>query len=527
VQLLLTLAAAEVLADDDGLKLELHGYYRARAVSINNLAHERRDDVYYYEEALGKDVLHRYRQIEWSNYLMQKVRLEPVVRLGERVKLHLTVDALDNVIWGDNDAIATSPLFAGEGSHTGFSGNAPPSVALRRAWLDLDLTVGRLRVGRMASHWGMGLLSHGGGTFDGPEGYHPRDFGDYHFGSIYDRVLFATRPVTLIKHLMGHDDTDSNFILAYAYDKLVEDPLEMDHPREFYRPLGESGFLSNDDDDVQEHVFVLLYRNPELELWSDQDSFSVGLYVVLRTQDKSRRVEEGNNMVTYTGEGSLIHIWDLWAKARLGPLDFETEWLAILGKTDGGVPIGKGSLLQKDARIIAGAVRLGYLSDHLDGVVEVGYSSGDGNLSDETFSQRASHPDYNVGLLLFEEVLRERTARILGRILSPGLQSSGGVFNSTYLFPRLRYRPWPWLEGVLGVLVAWRNEATLDLYDAKRSDFLGAEIDGAVKVRWEDAHLFFALESGYLFFGDGLKDRFLVDGTRGAFTVQSRLAFEF
>lgn len=532
--LLALLVAGHARAEGLKLDLDLHGYYRMRAVSISNLANEDRPPSYWYDESSGKDIEQRFRRATWSNYLIQKVRLEPIIKVGELVKLQITVDALDNVVWGDNDALATSPLFAGEGTGTGLRGDEPDVVALRRAWLDIDLKLGRLRVGRMASHWGMGLLSHGGGTFDGPEGYHPRDFGDYHFGSIYDRILFATRPIAVIKHVAGYDDTSSPIIFAYAYDKLVEDPLELDRPRAYYRPLGESGFLSSGEDDVQEHVFVLLYRDPELEVFDETDSLSCGLYVVLRSQTHSRKEEvtDASGEVistTYTGEGSLVHIWDLWAKLRLGPLEFETEWLAILGHTDGGIPLGKGDLLKKEARIFAGAVRLGWLTELVDGVFELGYSSGDDNMADETFSQRASHPDYNVGLLLFEEVLRERTARTLGRDLSTGLQSNGGVFNATYLFPRVRYRPLPWLEGVLGLLLAWRDEPTLQsgLYDAKRGDFLGAEIDLAIKVHWEEAHLFANLETGYLIFGDGLKDKYLVEGTTGAWTLQGRLAFEF
>jgi len=537
----LLLGPATASAETYDLDLELHGYYRMSMISINNLANEDRPTAYFTDKtgkAASKDIPQRYKRMTWSNYLLHKARLEPIIKVGELVKLQMTVDALDNVVWGDNDAMATSPLFAVGGTSTDYRGGQTDVISLRRVWLDVDLKLGRLRVGRMASHWGMGLLSHGGGTFGGPEGYHPRDFGDYRFGSVYDRILFATRPVSVFKHLAGYDDTSSPIIFAYAYDKLVEDPLELDQPRAYYRPIGESGFLSNGEDDVQEHVFVLLYRQPELEIFAETDSISAGLYVVIRTQQYSRKVEDEDAdgvFTKYTGEGSLIHIWDFWAKVRLGPLDFETELLTIQGHTDGGVPIGKGDLLKKDAAIYAGALRLGWLTDALDGVLEVGFSSGDANLSDDTFAQRASNPDYGVGLLLFREVLRERTARVLGRALSPGLQSNGGVINATYLFPRLRYRPLPWLEGVLGTLLAWRNEPTLDLYNKKDGSFLGAEIDLSLKAHWEEAHLFFALETGYLFFGNALKFMRRDDTTGtysdsdvlGAWTLQGRLAFEF
>jgi hypothetical protein len=503
-------------------------------VVVQNLANEDRPAAYYFDRDKRKDILWPYRKAEWTTYLAQRLRLEPMLKFRDWVKLQLTVDALDNVIWGDNDALATSPIFATEGSNTDFRGDVRPPIALRRAWVELDLKLGQLRAGRMSSHWGMGLLSHGGGTFGGPDGYRPRDFGDHHFGTIYDRILFATKPLTVAKTLLGLDDTESNLIVAYAYDKLVEDPLDLNLPRSFYRPLGESGWLSNEDDDVHEHVFVVLYRNNELELVSDRDSLAVGAYVVVRTQRRSRREEikdeQGNVIGTrYVGEGSLIPVVDFWAKLRLGPIELETEWLAILGRTDGGVPIGAGDLLKKKARIVAGAARLSYLGRRMDGVLEVGHASGDDDLADETFSQRPSHPDYGVGLLLYREVLRERTARTLGRTLSPGLQSNGGVVNSTYFFPRIRYRPWPFFEGIFGVLLAWVDEPTVQaqLFDPDRGRFLGAEFDLSLRATWAEKHLFFSLETGYLIFGDALKDEYLARGTVGAFTLQSRLYFQF
>lgn len=534
------LAPGPAHADLGGLDFELHGYYRARSVTIQNLANENRDKAYYHDDVTGKDIDWPYKKLLWNNYLVQRVRLEPVISYKDVVKLQVTIDGLDNVVWGDNDAVATSPLFAADPSGTEFRGSSPPPVVLRRAWIDVDLKLGRLRVGRMASNWGMGLLSHGGGTHGQADGYRPRDFGEFHFGSVYDRLLFATRPVSVFKHLLKYDDTDSNIIFAYAYDKLVEDYLPLDRPRDYYRPLGESGWLGGDDDDVDEHVFVLLYQDKEPGWWEETDTLSVGLYVVLRTQGKSIMPENALNQVTggeNTGEGSLIHIWDFWAKLRLGPIDFETEWLTIQGSTHGGIPLGPDGS-KKTASIVAGAVRAGYISETFDGVFEVGTSSGDDNMSDDTYSQRASHPNYGVGLLLFREVLRERTARTLGRKLSPGLQSNGGVYNATYIFPRVRYRPWDWLEGILGVLAAWRNEDTItgNIYGQDRGDFLGAEIDLAIRATWAEAHLNFSLETGYLFFGDALRYTYTDPSTQatseepdglGAFTLQSRISFEF
>ena len=77
-----------------------------------------------------------------------------------------------------------------------------------------------LRVGRMPSNWGMGLLANGGDGFDD-------DFGENHFGSTNDRILVATKPLSLAKTILGKEDTDHPLTIAYAYDKISTTPLDV------------------------------------------------------------------------------------------------------------------------------------------------------------------------------------------------------------------------------------------------------------------------------------------------------------
>ena len=77
----------------------------------------------------------------------------------------------------------------------------------------------------------------------------------------------------------------------------------------------------------------------------------------------------------------------------------------------------------------------------IDTLLETGWASGDGNNGDETARSFSLHSDYNVGLVLFDEVLPSLQARSVERLAdaslsavpAPGLQYAvpqGGVNNS-------------------------------------------------------------------------------------------------
>lgn len=578
------LATAPASADE--LEWAIDGYYRTRASYIRNLANQPDDPDGFRGEA---------ERLRDTSFLLHRVRLEPRLTYGKLAKLQLTVDALDDVVWGDNDAKSVAPLFAAEPTTTDRQGETVSSIEVKRAWMEIDVKVGQLRVGRMPSHWGLGLLANGGGTSGCPgpavdprqpggclDPFFDDDYGDNHFGTVHDRILFATRPFVVVDRLRGRsgDGALSKLIVAYAYDKLVEDYLNVALEQQLVaetqsdieggatpsgpitqRGLGESAFLSRPEDDVQQHVVVLLYDDPEFDRLGKQDELRAGVYVVLRTQPRSRIVcatedplanepicEEGPSDLAFVGDGSSIQVYDAWYRLRLGPFYGETELYAIRGETDGGVPVGPDSRLDKTARMYGLASRWGYVTEKLDGIFEVGHASGDTDLADDVFTQRPLHPDYNVGLLLYEEVVRELTARTIGRLRgldgylfnSRSLQSNGGVINSWYVFPRVRGRPLDGLELIGGLVAAWWDETGFlppeRLPDTTRDParFLGWEINGASRIWWAENHLSFSLEAAYLRFGQGLRDAYrfvgapaLLGGVRGAATVQGRLAFVF
>jgi hypothetical protein len=159
-------------------------------------------------------------------------------------------------------------------------------------------------------------------------------------------------------------------------------------------------------------------------------------------------------------------------------------------------------------------------------------------LEDENFKQRALHPDFNVGLILLEDILRELSARTYGIPFfsagapdgARGLMSNGGVINARYLQPKGRFRPGiGGLEIVGAVLFAWVDELSTtgtSMYgyaDELDSSYLGTEFDLAIKNRFMNDHMDFSLETGYLRFGSALKSAY--PNASSSFTLQTRIAF--
>lgn len=549
-------------ADMFELKWASEGYFRTRTVLLTNLAAQPRTTTIH--PANGQTVV--MPEIRNTSYITSRLRLMPTLRFEKLASVHFQIDAVNDVLWGDNNRLSSAPLLATETSNQPYlGGEVGDSVEIPRAWIEFQIPVGLMRVGRMPSHWGMGLLANGGGTGNwdplAPETeqrkyidyFFANDFGDKHFGSTADRILFITKPLAIYKTITKKKDLTSNFIMGYAYDKITEAPLLADEPFErTFRPFGQQGFISRGrSDDVTEHVLLAVYANSDWDQVRYTDQLIFGTYQVIRTaretstnpSDPDLGDPTANCSANDTGfvacedTGALIWIGDIWWKVRYGPYYTEGEAVVIKGTTFGGIPF-PGPNQRKKADIAGGVARFGYLTDMWDALLEVGHASGDDRLEDEKFKQRALHPDYNVGLILFEEILREASARTFGPPFfsnenpegAKGLMSNGGVINSNYGLLKGRYRP-----GVAGltligqVLFAWLDEkpvtgASIFPYeDQLDGSYLGTEIDVAAKTSWSGDHVDFSLEAGYLQFGEVLQKMF--PNASHSFTLQSRIAF--
>lgn len=522
------LLASQAHADaPDNWKFKLDGYYRTR----------------------GHVFAHLYEgQAKPGTYLQHRLRLQPELNFEDRAKFFLMIDGLDGAVWGDNASLASTALFAGDPSNTGLEGAEIDPIQLKRAWTEFKVPVGLLRVGRQGSHWGMGLLANDGNGFDDT-------FGENKYGATYDRILFATQPITVATTIAGKAKTVP-LIAAVGVDRLVEDPLiqyygygcSIADPNDGCELTEDHGATEERDasrrtdtwwvdtaDDVWEMVYVLIYRGEGVQLPGKLvGDLTAGVYVVNRLQGET---------------DSNVLIVDGYLKAEVAGVLAEAEILHIGGGTR-AITLANAEdpehPYDKEADISGYVVRAGYQNELFTALFETGYASGDDNVTDADFTGRPLHPDHNVGLLLYEEILSRVTAAKWGDD-ARGLWSNGGVYNSRYVFPNVRARPLKNWEVIGGFLVAWPDKPDgvrvlcaegddVECVDyAATAKTLGWEADLAVKHRFHD-HVLFSLESGWAHVTDrlplessGLNYEVDDEGhTYGNFfTVQSRLAYEF
>jgi hypothetical protein len=520
---LLVGASTPALADEvpDNYEFSLEGFYRVRYHAFGDLYADT-------DEA----------EIPNARYMTHKLRFQPQLNFQDRAKFTFMTDVFDNTVWGDNEDLASTALFANNPSDTGVDGMPADLFQVRRAWMEFKVPIGVLQVGRVQSHWGMGLLANHGNGFDDT-------FGENKYGNSFDRVIFLTNPVSIAQAILKKDGPEVPLFAAFGVDRLVEDPLtqyygyecDPDDPddSEFCAQDDDHGFteerdpsqrndtwLSQHGDDVVEFLYVLIYRGEDLDWGRSAADLTVGGYAINRVQLETN---------------SDVWIYDAYVKMRYLGLLVEAEGVTIQGTTEaialpGSInydPAAGQGPLYKEANIFGGVARLGYEKPSYTIMMEAGMASGDDNVADAEFTGRPLHADFNVGLLLYEEII-ERVTRYTWTDAADGLWSNGGVYNSKYIFPNLRYRPLDNWEAIGAFLVAWphKPDGAIILTDEDASDnILGWEVDAAIKHRWHE-HLNFTLEYGLAQVSDRLPvdDLGLTNDGR-VWTFQSRMAYEF
>ena len=548
VALLCLAGASTAAAQETPVSFDLHGFYWARGNWTWNLFDK---EVPY---ARGSSWALPYEEPHKTFYLTMRGRFDPEIHIGETVVIKYSIDVLDNVVWGDNENLAATPVFAANPSATQPGGDTVDAVELRRLWVEWTTKFGLLRIGRQPSNWGMGLLANDGNGFDD-------DFGDNLGGSTYDRIIFATRPIDLVRGIVtGISGAEPRgpeqypWIIAIGYDKLVESSAERyrsnfsctdgdpsndsgcdEYPDEatFLSDSYEFGYrnnpiwLSDQGDDVNELILVSVFKQEDWQVSPRHTmDLTAGVYAVHRWQNES---------------ASDVWIVDGYLDWKFMGIFLEAEGYKIMGTSKAIAPKGdilddhecdRGALLDgtweygdesscKAAEITGWAIRAGYDHDIFTVKAEVGGASGDPDLLDPVYTGRQLHPDHNVGLILYKQVLPMLTsAAYADDPQYAPLFAQGGVYNSIYLFPRVIVHPIDLFDVRFGVLAAWADRAggnaVLPLLDDELHDekltsgtweekgliiedrALGVELDTAVHLHFLDDHVDVALEFGYL-----------------------------
>lgn len=353
-----------------------------------------------------------------------------------------------------------------------------------RAWLKYMTPVGLLEIGRMPSDWGLGIFTNDGNGFDDL-------FGDNYNGDTFDRVLFGTKPL----------GRESPLTTAIIFDQVS------------------TGSVTDVNDDVSELILAALYN----EL-----NFLAGAYGGMRLQNST---------------STEAYFGDIYLKFSISGINFEAESVYLHGHSR-ALQIS----LNQDKYIIdqAGAAgKLSYSGKLIEPSCEIGFASGDNNPLNRHMTQFSFHRDYNVGLILYEEVLAQLTEAMyqnfytLGEYPPPGtekLSTKGGVTNSIYVYPAIKFRILDGFEAVIGGLYARSIFPFIDVVELIKTNYeknlmggepskeLGWEVDAGLE--WEFMRNFKSgIQTGYFSPSDAFRDS---EGkVHPVYTVQGRFTWVY
>lgn len=425
-------------------------------------------------------------------YVESWMRLRFDAGIRNAVRLVFQADVLDGALFGDR-AIGVSPARSHRDATIGFGADSgcgleatcsrqDIGVDPRYLYLEWQSEQSVVRIGQQAFTWGLGLLANDGDTAP--------LFGDYRYGDIVERVLFAIHPLG-----PAHP-----WVVSVAGDLVFDDGL--------------ANIVRGDR----------AYQGVLATMWKEE-RFELGAMGVYRHQDNKRAEED----VLEVG------VFDLYARGDFDDPAGGKIHLAF----EGALVAGRSSLARTASRpyerVLQGffAVDASRRARRFDVGFEFGWSSGDSSTEDGAQTRGVMDADHRIGLILFPEVLAWQTARasaygssstLLGTA-PRGLEylpSDGGVAGAFYMFPRVVWRPLDWLEAKAAAVLARTTTDVVDPVeqglssrrvnyrggDASARD-LGLELDASlIAQHWLSRSLGVAggIEGGVLFAGEALAD---------------------
>ncbi len=360
-----------------------------------------------------------------------RFRLEPTLNVSEQVRIRAQIDMLDNLVLGSTPELSTfTPTrFDSQGQLPPEAGvnSDRPSIAVKRAWGEVQTPLGLLSFGRMPNAWGMGILANAGRGIDD-------DFGD-----TVDRLQFA---IPVGQTPLGRLTIIP--MLDFVAGGVTTAALGQN------RGLGQP-FDTDQGDDARALGVKILRLDGEDELKRKLDkgiaSFNFGLWYSHKTQTfdfPSWRVGSTPAPGDVVRRDAFAHVFDLWARLETPLLHLEGELAGIYGEignaaASAGPVVGPvllrqlGGAVNAAAKLSRGKVRLGG---------EIGMASGDRDPGFGYFP--GVDPQYAAG----DRVLDVRNFRFnrayrVDNILFREL--IGGVTDAWYVKPTLR---WEFLEGL-------------------------------------------------------------------------------
>ncbi len=318
-------------------------------------------------------------------------------------------------------------------------------VRLRRGFVQVDTTLGRIAAGRMVSTWGLGLLAQSGDA-------DPYQFGIKRDGVIVDRVQFATAPLLTFD---GARPSGVPLFISVAADRVVVDDLA----------------IASNGDEAYNFIGAILYRGAKVH---------AGGYAVMRSQTNPK---EGSDLRI---DANAYDVYARWADS-VGDWRIEaaTEWLMLRGETTYFRTASNPDLLK--ILQFGGVARITATQGDLGLRLETGLASGDDRPFDDTLSNLKFSREYRVGLAMFHEGVRRTTAALAANLDDPRYlgqaptgfdraATGGSVTGAIYAMPTVRYELFGKRLTLLGA-VLWA-QAPAPMVDAYQSGLNGGDAIG-------------------------------------------------
>lgn len=472
-----------------------------------------------------------------------RFRFEPVINIGDQVRVLATIDMLDNIVLGSTPEGAYYDLATGSGamspwvplrffsytqSNASLRRTLSEAIAVRRVWAEVTTPLGQLHFGRMGAQWGLGIWQNAGNGIDD-------DYGDS-----VDRISLAARLWGMML-VPGVEFVSSGATSQIWNERLGPNNSYFLGDAEGGQPL-DIGQL----DDVTQYFLIIARQLPREEqedrMRRGDLVINGGLNFAFRNQVLSQErvgfdVADTETEVDPDSSSNFVlrDAWavipDLWFQLYFRGFHFEME-LAIVGGQISNTRAETDDQPVAETVLQVGAVaRADYtaLNGQLNVGLEFGYATGDaeyegltprqanGSLAQapgydgsDTDTLFRFDPAYNVDLILFEQ--------ILGQV--------GGAYY---------FRPWvsyDFIRGVVGVRAdVIYSLASEPLQTIGNSSQLGVEIDAAIYFRGRSPFNFTAqLQYGVLFpltawKNEAFDDAF--DGVEYPQTVQGMIAVHF
>ena len=449
-----------------------------------------------------------------TRFANMRLRLQPTLSLSDNVRVHIMIDAFDNLVLGSTPEVKSVNQF---GQVTGrapgvpvdsLTRTSPPpesfrntvgdALLVRRVWGEVtNSTIGQVRFGRMGHQWGLGMLWNAG------EGTNILNSAlDSDFQSEIDRIQLVGK----FKGVFFGVSWD------FANKGYIADPVEniQGIPRDASRL-----------DDTRQWSFLVARRLEPLErekrLKRGKWVINGGAYFIYRTQFLSTSTAPLLGTVdaiesSFVRRDAKVYMPDGWFQALWKDLRLEIEFAGIFGQIqniqpDGFPPTAEDGKYKLRQWAFAFESEYRAVGRKLGVFLKGGAASGDPDVvglsrwedlatqpvGQKTISTFSFHPDYRIDLILFKEIL-------------------GAISGAYYLAPAISYDI---IRSDFGRVFAARldfiySRAMYEQQTYASEPNLGAEIDVSVYYRTENGPqftdgFFVAGQFGVLFPLNGLR----------------------